>query len=55
MPEYHVGRGVCGECIYWRDDQWIMNKYGEGCGICKQSGQVTFCSHPCPLCVKRDG
>lgn len=43
--------GMCSECINWRNDQWITNKYGEGCGICRPSGEVTFCSHPCPLCI----
>lgn len=41
--------GICGNCKYWDDSQWIMNKYGEGCGICKQDGQIRFCEHKCPF------
>ena len=41
--------GICGNCKYWDDSQWIMNKYGEGCGICKQEGQIRFCEHKCPF------
>lgn len=44
---------VCAECIYWRDEQWIMSKYGEGFGICRQDGQVRFCSHQCQFCEQK--
>lgn len=44
--------GVCEECVYWLGEQWVMNQYGEGIGICKQDGLPTFCSHPCLFCKK---
>lgn len=50
----NLDTGICSECINWRDDQWIMNKYGEGVGICRLDGQVRFCSHPCPFCEKEE-
>lgn len=45
----------CYQCEYWDDSQWIMNKYGEGCGRCKQDGQIRFCSHKCPFAVPPEG
>lgn len=42
--------GECSECIYWNGEQHVMNKYGEGYGICKEDGAVRFCSHKCPFC-----
>ena len=41
--------GECYQCKYWSNDQWVMNKYGEGYGICMADGQVRFCSHKCPF------
>lgn len=46
--------GECGNCIHWDSEQWIMNKYGEGVGICRLDGTVRFCSHPCPFCKKEE-
>ena len=46
----NMGTKTCSECINWIHEQWVMNKYGEGCGICRADGQVRFCSHRCPFC-----
>lgn len=46
--------GECSECIYWNGEQYVMNKYGEGCGICMLDGSVRFCSHKCLLCENID-
>lgn len=46
--------GICGNCKYWDDSQWIMNKFSEGCGICKQDGQIRFCEHKCPFAIQLD-
>lgn len=45
--------GDCAECIYWRDERWVMTKYGEGFGIFRQDRQVRFCSHQCPFCESK--
>lgn len=45
--------GECGRCVHWIDDFWVMNKYGEGCGICEFDRTVRFCTHPCPFCEER--
>lgn len=42
--------GECYQCEYWDDSRIIMDKYGEGCGRCRQDGQIRFCSHKCPFC-----
>lgn len=42
--------GECGFCIYWNNASYIMDKYGEGCGICEIDRSVRFCSHKCPFC-----
>ena len=47
--------GECYQCEHWDDSQWIMNKYGEGCGRCKQDGQIRFCSHKCPFASPPEG
>ena len=44
---------VCAKCIYWRKDQWIMNKYGEDFGICTIDGSIRLCSHKCPFCEQK--
>ena len=36
--------GECYQCKYWNNAQYVMNKYGERCGICMVDGQVRFCS-----------
>lgn len=41
--------GECYQCKYWDNSQWIMDKYGEGCGRCMQDGEIRFCSHKCIL------
>ena len=43
--------GTCNDCIYWYHPQWLMDKYGEGCGKCMQDGQIRSCSHNCPFCT----
>lgn len=49
-----ITMGVCSECIHWRNEQWIMNKYGEGCGICQQDGEIRFYSHQCSFCETKE-
>lgn len=44
----------CWNCELWNDSHTIMNLYGEGCGRCNGDGQITFCSHKCPLCIPKD-
>lgn len=41
--------GECYQCEFWDNSQWIMNKYGEGCGRCQMDGQIRFCAHSCPF------
>lgn len=44
----------CSQCKFWDCSQYIMNKYGEGCGKCIPGGQITFCSHKCTVGVIQD-
>ena len=46
---------TCGHCKFWDGSKWIMNKYGEGCGLCKLDGQITFCEHKCPFASPPEG
>ena len=46
--------GECYQCKHWNNAQYVMNKYGEGCGICMVDGQVRFCSHKCPFASPPD-
>lgn len=41
--------GECYQCEFWDSSQWIMSKYGEGCGRCQMDGQIRFCTHSCPF------
>ena len=44
----------CSQCKYWDCSRLIMDKYGEGCGKCQGSGEITFCSHKCGVGVLRE-
>lgn len=43
--------GECSQCKHWDSSQWIMKKYGEGCGRCTLDGEIRFCSHKCIFCA----
>ena len=44
----------CSQCKLWDCSQYIMNKYGEGCGRCIPGSQITFCSPKCNIGIIRD-
>lgn len=46
--------GTCSECRYWLCNELIMAKHGEGCGICRMTGDAHFCSHKCPMCEPKE-
>lgn len=44
----------CYNCSNWDDSSWIMNRYGEGSGLCCLQNKITFCNHECQLTLKNN-
>lgn len=44
---------MCYECKHWETSDFIMNKYGEGCGRCTfdrgNTDNITSCTHKCTI------
>lgn len=40
----------CMYCSSWYSIRNFMEIYGEGCGRCVETGDVTFCTHKCIFC-----
>ena len=40
----------CMYCSSWYNTRSFMETYGEGCGRCMETGDVTFCTHLCVFC-----
>lgn len=45
--------GICGNCKYWDDSQWIMNKYGEGLGLGNTIPRIVIIAATMPSRLKK--
>lgn len=41
---------ICMNCSQWYTSLSFRDTYGEGCGRCMETGDITFCSHRCVFC-----
>ena len=48
--EKEITEDICMFCSQWYTSHSFREHWGEGCGKCMLSGDVTFCSHRCPFC-----
>jgi hypothetical protein len=55
MPMTEEQEDICMFCSQWYTSYLFREYWGEGCGKCILSGDVTFCSHKCPFCDHKGG